>query len=62
MFYQRVTPGGVALFLCLPNLGDLALGAAGSPWPDLVHGRQDQVSRAVNPVLKPWVFINDEIV
>ena len=37
--------------ISLPNLGRSALATACLPWLDLVHGRQDQISSAVDPML-----------
>ena len=38
------------------------LNVANVEWLDLVHGRQDQVARAVNPVLDIGRFVDHEII
>ena len=44
-------------YLCLPGFT-----RANLPRLHLVHGTQDQIASAVDPMLKPWVFVDNEIV
>ena len=44
-----------------PNLALTRLSPTHLPWADLIHRRQDQIPSTVNPVLQPWVFIDNEV-